>query len=83
MVEQFRPLEKNFEDHFCDKLEGKGFRKRDNGHFDNEDYLDFALIEEFLRITQPEELKEVISEYGERWKKDLQCAIWVLRAEQK
>ena len=70
MKEQFRPLEKNFEDHFCDRLGKAGYRKRDNGHFDMEDYLDFALIEEFLQKTQPDELKEVIEEYGTRWKKE-------------
>src|SRR3989338_11561723 len=70
MAEQFRPLERNFEDHFCERLEKNGNRKRDNGHFDFEDYIDFALIEEFLNKTQSEELKEVKAEYGDRWKKE-------------
>jgi len=67
---EFRPLEINFEDHFCDRLGKEGYRKRKNGDFDLDDSLDFGLIEEFLETTQKEEFKEVKEEYGERWKKE-------------
>jgi type I restriction enzyme, R subunit len=67
---EFRPLELNFENHFCSRLESHGYRKRNNGDFDLEDYLDLKLLEEFLETTQKEEFKEVKDEYGERWKKE-------------
>jgi len=68
--EKFRPLEKNFEDHFCERLESHGYRKRANDNFDFEDYLDFGLLEEFLKRTQKEELDEIKQEYGERWENE-------------
>lgn len=69
MVE-FRPLELHFEEHFCDKLKEQGYRKRENGDFDLDNYFDFKIIEEFLESTQKEELKEIKEEYGDRWKKE-------------
>jgi len=68
--QKFRPLEKNFEDHFCERLEVQGYRKRANDNFDFEDYLDFKILEEFLEKTQKEELREIIEEYGDRWEKE-------------
>jgi len=70
MAKEFHILEKNFEDHFCENLEKNGYQKRDNSNIELENCLDLALIEKFVQTTQPEEFKEVKSEYGDRWKKE-------------
>ena len=62
-----RPLEKNFEDHFCQKLEDHSYRKRLTKDIDLKINIDDSLLTEFLESTQKEELKEIKSILGDRW----------------
>jgi len=65
------PKEEKFEDHFCERLEKNGYRKRKNGEVDLNYNIDDGLLLEFLEKTQSDELKGVREDAGEDWFKQV------------
>jgi type I restriction enzyme, R subunit len=62
-----RPKEEKFEDHFCKKLGDHDYRKRKTENVDLKFNIDDDLLQEFLEKTQPDELKELKGNYGDKW----------------
>jgi len=61
------PKEEKFETHFCEQLEKQGYRKRLIENIDLKYNVDDELLNEFLTKTQPDEIKELITYFGNKW----------------
>jgi len=69
------PKEEKFETHFCERLEAHGYRKRVTDDIDLSINIDDNILMEFLTRTQPEEVKELKSFFGNKWLKEVKKVI--------
>lgn len=66
-----RPDEKAFENHFCHQLEVADYQQRENSDVDKDLCQNLKELIEFLETTQPEELRILKTELGQRWKEEI------------